>query len=65
MDRNPSWETHIPTLIMNGSNIISMRAYRDITLTNPLYVPPVFQLGTELYIKVSTLFKVSYKVESK
>ena len=55
MDRNPTWDTHIPTLIMNGSNIISMRAYSDITLTNPLFVAPVFQLGTALYIKVRTL----------
>jgi hypothetical protein len=54
VDRNPIWETQIPTLIMNGSNIISMRAYSDITLNNPLYVPPVFQLGTALYIKITT-----------
>lgn len=59
MDRNPSWETHIPTLI-NGSSLISMSAYRDFTLNNPVYVPPVFQLGTAIYIKVSILFSVRF-----
>jgi hypothetical protein len=54
VDRNPSWETHIPTLI-NGTSIISMSAYRDLTLHNPIYVPPVFQLGTTIYIKISTI----------
>lgn len=50
IDQNPTSTTHI--LTQTNTSSVKMEAYQDIGLIAPLNLPPVFQLGSSVYIKI-------------